>query len=105
MSEDEDDARRLIEGGAEFGGRVCGRGEGAFTFAAERVAERLQAGDVPRRDDFIAEVDGRSPNDEILEGVLLAAGDAYEERRSRSWGDCTRTSLSTKALRRLRRTT
>jgi len=121
----DEDVRRLIEGGAEFAGAAAGaalslvggpvaavggaaagvaltrsfkrigselqrrfladrqrvRIGGAYAIAADRVDERLRAGDVPRQDGFFTGGDGRAPAEELLEGVLLAAGDSYEERK------------------------
>ena len=54
----------------------------ALAIAADELSARLINGEVPRADRFF-ESDGEhgSTADEILEGVLLCAGDAYEERK------------------------
>lgn len=54
----------------------------AITHAAERVRERLEAGEEVRNDGFFGRNPaGRSEADEIVEGVLLAAQRSYEERK------------------------
>jgi len=56
------------------------RAGAACAFAADAISARLMAGQQPRTDGFFEdERPGRSPADEILEGVLCAAADAYEE--------------------------
>jgi hypothetical protein len=50
--------------------------------AAETIATRLEAGDAPRADDFFdTNPAGRPAAEEVLEGVLQAAGEAFEERK------------------------
>lgn len=52
----------------------------AFAVAAQLIAMRLKAGETPRSDGFFdASSTGRPPAEELLEGVLLASADAYEE--------------------------
>lgn len=59
----------------------------AFTFAAADIREQLDAGKQPRTDDwFESTFAGRPAAEEILEGVLLNAADAYEERKVRYLG-------------------
>jgi hypothetical protein len=54
----------------------------AFAVAAESIALRLEAGETPRSDGFFDSRAGeRSPAEELLEGVLVAAADSYEERK------------------------
>jgi hypothetical protein len=49
------------------------------------VQQRLEAGDEPRDDGFFNRgPDGRADADEILEGTLLTAANAYESARSSS---------------------
>jgi hypothetical protein len=53
-----------------------------WILAGEEIAERLAAGETPRGDGFFEERTGRrSSAEELLEGLLLQAGDAYEERK------------------------
>ncbi|HEX3874776.1 MAG TPA: hypothetical protein VHW26_11560 [Solirubrobacteraceae bacterium] len=55
---------------------------GAYTIAADQVKSRLAAGAQPRGDGFFESgVDDRAPAEELLEGVLRAAADAYEEKK------------------------
>jgi hypothetical protein len=50
--------------------------------AAQMISTRLEAGEAPRSDDFFeASSAGRSAAEEVLEGVLQAAGEAFEERK------------------------
>lgn len=54
----------------------------AYAVAAGEISRRLQAGESPRADGFFdASTAGRPAAAELLEGVLLAAADAYEERK------------------------
>ncbi|MHB1808119.1 MAG: hypothetical protein ACYCU0_02340 [Solirubrobacteraceae bacterium] len=58
------------------------RAGAAFAVAAEEISRRLQAGELLRADGFFdTSANGRPAADELLEGVLLAAADAYEERK------------------------
>jgi hypothetical protein len=60
---------------------------GAYVVAAEAIAIRLDAGEIPRSDGFFeAGSAGRPAAEELLEGVLQAAGDAYEEQKIRFLG-------------------
>jgi len=59
----------------------------AYAFAADAISAQLVAGYRPRTDGFFEDdPTGRSPADELLEGVLSAAADAYEERKVRFLG-------------------
>jgi hypothetical protein len=54
----------------------------AYAYAAEQIADRLAAGEALRADGFFEEDPTvRSAGEEILEGVLQAAADAYEEKK------------------------
>jgi hypothetical protein len=78
--------------GSEIRHRFLGPREGirigaAVAFAGEAIAEALAAGHVPRDDGFFDQrSEGRVIADEILEGVLQKARDAYEERKVRYLG-------------------
>jgi hypothetical protein len=80
-------SRTLRQLGSEIHQRMLGprqrvRVGGALAVAAETIDTRLKAGEVPRADGFFdASSTGRPAAEEVLEGVLLAAGDAYEERK------------------------
>lgn len=55
----------------------------AWTVASNEISARLMAGEEPRTDELVL-VDprlGRSPAEEILEGVLRHAVDSYEEKK------------------------
>jgi hypothetical protein len=55
---------------------------GALGAAAARIGERLDAGDVPRADGFFdAGLDDRPQAEEVLEGALMTAANAWEERK------------------------
>lgn len=70
-----------------FAPRQHMRAGAAFAFAAEAVSARVMMGDLPRSDGFFgATAAGRSPAEELLEGTLAAASDAYEERKVRFLG-------------------
>lgn len=49
--------------------------------ALARIAERLTAGDQPRRDFFDEQGEMQPPGEQLLEGVLLKARDEYEEKK------------------------
>lgn len=54
----------------------------AFTFALNRIEERLNDGDEIREDGFLEPThNNRAKFEEILEGVLLASQDEYEEKK------------------------
>ncbi len=54
----------------------------ALFFANEEIRARFLNGEEPRADRFFeAEGEHRTTAEEILEGVLLRAGDSYEERK------------------------
>jgi hypothetical protein len=79
--------------GAEMQKRVLGprqrvRIGAAFAFARAEISARILAGETPRDDGFFTSRPGRwqSPASELLEGVLIAAADAYEERKVRHLG-------------------
>ncbi len=80
-------SRALRQLGSEIQQRLLGprqrvRVGAAFAIAAETIAGRLEAGERPRSDDFFdANSAGRPAAEEVLEGVLQSAGDAYEERK------------------------
>jgi hypothetical protein len=77
----------LARVGTELHDRVLGprqnaRAAGALASAAVRIEEHLAAGDVPRTDGFFdAGPDGRPEAEEVLEGTLLTASNAWEERK------------------------
>jgi hypothetical protein len=83
--------RRL---GADLRQRLLGPREevrvgAAYIYAAEAITWYSNAGQTPRDDGFFSDRnddDGRSEGEEILEGVLLHARDAYEERKVRYLG-------------------
>jgi hypothetical protein len=54
----------------------------AYAIAAEEISRRLRAGESLRADGFFdTRMGGRPAAEELLEGVLHAAADAYEERK------------------------
>jgi hypothetical protein len=54
----------------------------AWTIAARQIEERRSAGEQLRDDGFFERGEGpRSDGEEVLEGVLLAAADSFEERK------------------------
>jgi hypothetical protein len=58
------------------------RAGAAFTIAAQVIADRLEAGETPRRDGFFEGAPGRrSAAEELLEGVIHAASESYEEQK------------------------
>lgn len=62
--------------------RQGARAAGALDVALVRVQERKEAGDRLREDGFFdAGPDGRADAEEVLEGTLLTAANAYEERK------------------------
>jgi hypothetical protein len=62
--------------------RQGARAAGALDVALVRVEERLNAGDQPRDDGFFDPgPDRRADAEEVLEGTLLTAANAYEERK------------------------
>ena len=73
--------------GAELEGRWLSPREharvgGAFAIAASDIKSRLDAGESLREDGFLdGNDDERSEAEEVLEGMLKAAADAYEERK------------------------
>lgn len=79
----------ITQGLVELGRRVLGPRQearvGATAFyIADRIQHRLDAGE-PLRDDGFFGADGgdRTAADEVLEGVLIKAGEAYEEKKIR----------------------
>lgn len=54
-----------------------------WILAGDEIRRRLEAGEVPRDDGFFGEgSDGQRPDaEELLEGVLLAAGDEYQQQK------------------------
>lgn len=87
-------ARLFDSVGKEFAARQLGpvqlaRAEEAYTQALQRMAERLNEDEAIRDDGFF---DGPRENDrpaaeELLEGVLQAAVDAYEQRKVERLGE------------------
>lgn len=78
----------LARGGREIYDRLLARRQGAraagaLDVAVVRIAERLQGGEQPRDDGFFiaTDEDGRADAEEVLEGTLLTAANAYEERK------------------------
>jgi len=73
--------------GTEFYDRVlaprqAARAGGALSVAVARIGERLSAGEELREDGFFDPgPDGRADADEVLEGTLLTAANAWEERK------------------------
>jgi hypothetical protein len=60
---------------------------GTASYAIDFIHERLKRGDRPREDRFfVKEESGRSPAEEIFEGVLLKAKGDHEERKARFYG-------------------
>ncbi len=57
----------------------------ALAFATTRIAEQIESGHLPRQDQFFQSdnenQDRRPPAEELLEGILLKARDAYEEKK------------------------
>jgi hypothetical protein len=83
-------ARALKRAGYEVHERVLAprqriRAGAALHFALDEVRARLVGGEEPRTDGFF-EGGERSSGEELLEGVLLQAADAYEERKLRYLG-------------------
>lgn len=70
-----------------LGPRESVRVGAAAAFAGQQIQAHLSAGEVPRNDDFF---EGNGPElppaEQLLEGVLLKARDAYEERKLRLLG-------------------
>jgi hypothetical protein len=83
----------LEAGLAYLNARLVSRKQGeraatAAVFALERIAQRRNAGESLRQDGFFsADTDGRSDAEEIFEGVLLHAADAYQEAKLRYLGE------------------
>jgi hypothetical protein len=79
--------RTLKRVGTELRDRLLGprqevRVGAAFAFAANEIRERLEQGERERDDGwFEADASGRPKGEELLEGVLLNAANAYEERK------------------------
>ena len=65
-----------------FGPRQRDRAGAALYLAVERIRERSREGESPREDGFFEPEDfERSAGEELLEGVLLQAANAYQERK------------------------
>jgi hypothetical protein len=86
--------RGLKKVGAELRRRLLGPREqvrvgAAAAFAASRIAQLLEVGQTPREDGFFdAHSESERPAaEEVLEGVLLKARDAYEERKVKYLGN------------------
>ena len=79
--------------GRETSARVLGRREekrvgGALLFAARKIEANRAAGQALRTDGFFAEQpDGRSPADEVVEGVLMVVQREHEERKLPFYGN------------------
>jgi hypothetical protein len=80
--------RALLRVGDEIEERVSGPAQrarmgGALLIAYEHIRQRIETGEEPRGDGFFEpRDDGQRPAaDELLEGVLLRAGDSYEQKR------------------------
>ncbi len=76
----------LASAGVEFYDRTLGRRQaaraaGALAVATVEINRRLEAGDMPRQDFIAAGDDDESEAAEVLEGTLLAAANAYEQRK------------------------
>ena len=78
---------------ADFAHRQLGHREkvrvsATVAFAAEKIEQRLQAGDIPRQDTFFtAALEDRSAAEETIEGILRSAQQEYEERKVRFLGN------------------
>jgi hypothetical protein len=75
----------LAAGAVDFYDRVLSRRQGAraadaLALATVAINRRLAAGDTPRQD-FVDGADDSSEAPEVLEGTLLAAANAYEQRK------------------------
>jgi hypothetical protein len=53
----------------------------AWMLTVDEIQRRLDRGETPRDDGLFTREEGRSDAEEILEGLLLHAGDEYEERK------------------------
>jgi hypothetical protein len=80
--------RVLRHVGSDLRQRVLGPREeirvgAAAAYAGQAITALLDAGQRPREDGFFASQheEPRAPGDELLEGVLLKARDAYEEKK------------------------
>jgi uncharacterized protein YbjQ (UPF0145 family) len=70
-----------------LGPRQAARAAGALAVAAVRIEERLEAGEQPRSD-FVDESGAHTPDaEEILEGTLLTAANAHEQRKVQYLGN------------------
>jgi len=62
--------------------RQAKRIEDAYRVASDSIADKLERGEEPRADGFFDEDDhGNSAAEELLEGVLRTAADAWEQRK------------------------
>jgi hypothetical protein len=61
--------------------RQAGRAADAWSIAYDEIHRRLAAGDTPRQDFVDGADDDSSEAAEVLEGTLLAAANAYEQRK------------------------
>jgi hypothetical protein len=58
------------------------RVSGAWEAGIGRAVERAQEGDVPRSDGFLEPDEfGESPGSELMEGVMIHAANAYQQRK------------------------
>jgi hypothetical protein len=63
------------------------RAGAAYVYAAQRISERMNAGEKPRNDGFFeGNEEGRSAADALLDGVLSHAAETYEEQKIRHIG-------------------
>ena len=59
-----------------------------LNYAAQKIQQRLDAGDQIRQDDFFNfEASARPPAEEILEGVLIASQKEHEEKKLEFYGN------------------
>jgi hypothetical protein len=83
----------LKELAGEFLSRSLGRREkkrvgAVLLFAADKVREKLGQGQAVRDDGFLQrQSDGRTPAEEVVEGVILAAQRDHEEKKLRFYGN------------------
>lgn len=80
-------------GVVDFAGRIRSsrekiRVESAQTYAILRIKQRLEAGYIPRDDDFFQNDEtSRSKADELFEGVLLKVQNEHQEKKIRFFGN------------------
>ncbi len=70
-----------------FGNREEVRIGAAYTFAISKINEKLDAGFMPRNDDYFTTNNNQRPvSEEILEGALMLAQKEYEELKVKHYG-------------------